>query len=78
MNDLKWELLIEANGRLEAEMLKSYLEAYEIPVQLFQESVGKNIYPVTIDGLGAVQVFIPKEKSAAAHALLEEFRKPSK
>lgn len=77
MNDLKWELLVEANGRLEAEMLKSYLEAYEIPVELFQESVGKYIYPATIDALGVVQVFVPKEKSKAAHALLEEFRKPS-
>jgi hypothetical protein len=77
MDQLKWEILTEINGRLEANLLKSYLEAYEIPVELFQESVGQNIYPVTMDGLGRVQVFVPKEKSAAARVLLEEFQKPA-
>lgn len=77
MDQLTWELLTETNGRLEADLLKSYLEAYEIPVELFQESVGQHIYPVTLDGLGLVQVFVPKEKAAAARLLLEEYKKPS-
>ena len=77
MDELTWELLTETNGRLEADLLKSYLEAYDIPVELFQESVGQHIYPVTMDGLGRVQVFVPKEKSAAARTLLEEFQKPT-
>jgi Putative prokaryotic signal transducing protein len=77
MDELTWELLTETNGRLEADLLKSYLEAYEIPVELFQESVGQHIYPVTMDGLGRVQVFVPKEKSVQARTLLEEFQKPS-
>ncbi len=77
MDKLTWELLTETNGRLEADLLKSYLEAYDIPVELFQESIGQHIYPVTLDGLGLVQVFVPREKADAARTLLEEYRKPS-
>jgi len=77
MDQLTWELLTETNGRLEADLLKSYLEAYGIPVEMFQESVGQNAYPVTLDGLGRVQLFVPKEKASEARTLLEEYEKPS-
>ncbi len=73
MNDLKYELLIELNSRMEADLLKSYLEAQEIPVELFQEAIGHNIYPVTITGMGTVQVFVPKEKIKQAQKALELF-----
>ena len=51
VDELKWELLTEVQGRLEAEFLKSYIEAQGIEVELFQESVGHHIYPVTVNGL---------------------------
>lgn len=73
MEELKWELLTEVQGRLEAEFIKSYLEAQEIDVELFQESVGHHIYPVTIDGLGRVQLFVPKEQADEARQILEEY-----
>jgi len=77
MDELTWELLTETDGRLEAELLKSYLEANDIPVELFQEAIGHHIYPVTMDGLGRVQIFVPKEKAGEARDLLEEFQKPA-
>ncbi len=73
MDELKWELLAEVQGRLEAEFIKSYLQSQGIDVELFQESVGQHIYPVTIDGLGRVQIFVPKEQAAEARQLLEEY-----
>jgi hypothetical protein len=73
MDELKWELLTEVQGRLEAELLKSYFEAYGIEVELFQESVGHHIYPVTINGLGRVQLFVPKDQTKEAHQLLDEY-----
>jgi hypothetical protein len=73
MDDLKWELLSEIQGRLEAEFIKSYLEAQSIEVELFQESVGHHIYPVTVDGLGRVQIFVPKEQAREARKLFEEY-----
>ena len=73
MDELKWELLTEVQGRLEADLLKSYFEAYGIDVELFQESVGHHIYPVTINGLGRVQLFVSKEQAGEAHKLLDEY-----
>ena len=73
MDELKWELLTQVQGRLEADLLKTYFEAYGIDVELFQESVGHHIYPVTVDGLGRVQLFVSKEQAKEAHQLLEEY-----
>ena len=71
MNEMKWEKLTEIYGRLEADMTKSYLEAEGVPVELFQEAVGQHAFPTTIDGLGRVQLFVPKEKIEEAKTLLE-------
>ena len=73
MDELTWELLSEVQGRLEAEFIKSYLESQGIEVELFQESIGHHIYPVTVDGLGRVQIFVSKDQAAEARQLLEEY-----
>lgn len=74
MDELKWELLTELQGRAEAEVLKAYLLASGIEdVELFQESLGQHIYPTTLDILGNVQVFVPKEQAAEAQELLKEY-----
>jgi hypothetical protein len=73
MDKLKWEKLTEVQGRLEAELIESYLEANGVDVELIQESVGYSAFPVMVDGLGRVQIFVPKEKSLDAHELLKEF-----
>lgn len=73
MNELKYALLTEIGGRMQADLLESFLEANGVDVELFQESVGQSIYPINIDALGNVQVFVPKEKMEEAQKLLEEF-----
>jgi len=73
MEELKWEVLTEVQGRLEAEFIKSHMEAMGIEVELFQESVGHHIYPVTVNGLGRVQIFVPKDQAEEARKLLEEY-----
>lgn len=78
MSELKWELLTEVQGRLEAEMIQSYLEAHAVPVELFQEAVGHHVYPVTVNGLGRVQIFTSKERLAEARELLAAYEGPSK
>jgi hypothetical protein len=74
MNGLTWELLTETSGRMEADILKSYLEAEGVHVELFQEAVGHHIYPVMIDGLGRVQLFVSKEQITLAKELLAEYK----
>lgn len=73
MSELKWEMLTETNGRLQADLLKSYLEAQGIEVELFQEAIGHHVYPVMIDGLGRVQLFVPKAQLAEAKQLLAAY-----
>jgi len=73
MIEMKYELLTEVSSRLEADLLESYLEANEVDVELFQEAIGHSIYPVTIDMLGHVQVFVPRTEIEKARKLLEEF-----
>ncbi len=74
MDELKWDLLTEVFGRLDAEAIKSLLEAEGIPVELFQEAVGHHVFPVMVDGLGKVQIFVPKEKIAEAREWLAEYQ----
>ena len=74
MDELKYELIAEVNGRMEAELIKSYFEAHEIDVELFQESIGQNIYPTTFDTLGNVQIFVGKDKIEEALTLLKEIQ----
>lgn len=74
MDELKWELLTEVQGRAEADVLKAFLLGNGIEdVELFQEALGQHIYPTTLDILGNVQVFVPKEQAAEAQVLLEEY-----
>jgi hypothetical protein len=75
MDELKWKLLVEVQGRLEADLLKSYLEAYGIQTEIFQESVGHNAFPVMVDGLGRVQIFVSKEQLTEAEEILKDFNK---
>jgi hypothetical protein len=70
MDELTYENIADVNGRLEAEMIESFLEAHGIDVELVQESIGHSAYPITIDGLGRVQIFVPKIKVVEARELL--------
>ncbi len=70
MDELKYEMLTEVYGSMEAELLKSYLEANEMDVMLFEEALTHDIAPVAF---GRVQVFVEKEKLERARELLEEY-----
>lgn len=74
MDQLTYENIVEVSGRLEAEMIESYLEAQGIDVELIQESIGHSIYPVTVDGLGRVQIFVPKVKVIEACEWLKVYQ----
>jgi hypothetical protein len=74
MDQLTYEKLTEVNGRWDAEMIESLLEVEGIDVELVQESIGHTIYPVTVDGLGRVQIFVPKDKVHEAREWLKTYR----
>jgi hypothetical protein len=77
MDTMKWEKLTEVQGRLEAELIESFLEANDVDVELIQESVGHSAFPVMVDGLGRVQLYVAKKKLREARELLKEFTEGS-
>lgn len=76
MDEMKWERLADIYGRLEAEGIKSFLEAEGIQVELIQEAIGQLI-PTNYDAFGLVQIFVPKEQLEEARTLLEAYDTPS-
>jgi hypothetical protein len=71
---MKYEKIVEVVGRLEADVIESFLEAQGIDVELIQESIGHSSYAVAVDGLGRVQVFVPKDKADEAREWLKVYR----
>ena len=71
MDQLKYEVLAEIQGRLEADVIESYLEAHGIDVELIQASIDRSSY-VTM--LGRVQVFVPKDKIREARELFKVYQ----
>lgn len=69
-------VVYQVQGRLEAELIKSYLEAYEVPAGLAQESAGMT-YGLTFGALGEVDILVPAEYETQAKELLEEYEKGS-
>jgi hypothetical protein len=61
--------IFKAAGQLEAEMIKAFLEAQDIPVTLNQESIGRTI-GLSAGRLGEVQVLVPDSKVAEAKEIL--------
>ncbi len=59
-----------SNGPLGAEVVKSKLESAGIPVLLRSEA--QSVFPMTIDGMGEVEVMVPQEHEQAALELLEQ------
>ncbi len=73
MDKMKWQKLVEVQGRLEAELIESFLEANGVDVELIQELVGHSAFPVMVDGLGRVQIFVSNEKILEARELLNDY-----
>jgi hypothetical protein len=74
MFDNKYILIYQANGKLDAELIKAFLEAADIPVELIQESAGSTL-GLTIGSLGLVDVMVQAEKADEARLRLDEMEK---
>jgi hypothetical protein len=63
--------IYESQGIYAAEVVKAKLEANGIPVLLKYESVGQ-IFGLTVDGLGRVEVHVPAQYADEALDLVDE------
>ena len=66
-----YECIYTAQGKLEAESIKAFLESFEIPSEIYQESAG-TVYGLTVGLLGAADVMVPSQLAEQARVLLEK------
>lgn len=69
MHNSSWVSVYVAPGRLAAEMIRAFLESYEIPARLSQESAGAAI-GLTIGELGEVEILVPSDQEKKARDIL--------
>lgn len=69
MQDGDLKELTSVEGSMEAEIIKSKLESYQIPVLLQYEAAGR-IFGITMDGLGKVKIMVPESFLAEAKKVL--------
>lgn len=63
--------LMAVEGGLEAEIIKSKLESFAIPVLLRYEAAGR-IFGITMNGLGKVRIMVPRDLLEEAKKVLAE------
>lgn len=76
MDKVTWELLTQIDGLIQAEVLQSFLEAHDVPVELLRETGMPSTYPFTADEFGPVDVYVQKVNIAQARELLTLFNTP--
>ena len=62
-----------AQGELDAQQVKSFLTAYEIPCT-FQGEALRNVHGFTLDGLGEVRIHVAPEFVERARDLMEQVK----
>lgn len=72
MSDKNWQVITEVAGELEAELLKSMLEAQGVEVLITREAsaraIGLNLGP-----MGKVQLLVPGEEAAFSKKLIDDY-----
>ncbi len=63
--------IFKAAGQLEAEMIKAFLEAQQVPATLNQESVGRT-FGLSAGRLGEVHILVPESRVDEAKQLLQD------
>ncbi len=71
MNEPVFVTVYNSQGMLQAQVIRGKLESAGVPVFLKYEAIGQ-VFGLTVDGLGLVQVQVPAEWQEAAEALLTE------
>lgn len=65
------EKVYTASGQIQAHVIKGRLESEGIPVLLRYDS-GSTVFALTVDGLGEVEVLVPRDQAARAHKILSQ------
>ena len=69
-HDAPMEVAYTASGEMEAQAVRSALEAAGIPAELKMEAA-QTLFAVTVDGLGAVRVMVPADRLEEARSIVK-------
>ena len=64
-------LLMKTWSDGEAEIVRHLLEANDIPCQVISD-ITHSVYPVAVDGLGEIRIFVPEASLEEASAILAD------
>ncbi len=67
---VRFEVVYTASGEMEAQTVRSALQAAGIPAELKIEAA-QQLFAVTVDGLGAVKVMVPADRVEEALSIIE-------
>lgn len=70
----KLEKVYTASGQIQAHVIKGRLESEGIPVLLRYDS-GSTVFAFTVDGLGEVEILVPRKEAARARKILSQSEK---
>ncbi len=73
MSHEKWATLTKVSDRLQAEIIKSALEAQGIPAHIFQEGLTHFAYPVNVGPLSEMEIAVPENRLEEARTWLEDY-----
>ena len=65
------------SGKLEAEMIKSYLNAYGVQCELSQEAAAW-VEGLTVGPMAEVQILVPSHQGKQARQLIEDYHRAKK
>jgi len=65
------EKVYTASGQIQAHVIKGRLESEGIPVLLRYDS-GSTVFAFTVNGLGEVEILVPREEAARARKILSQ------
>lgn len=72
MSEENLVVLTTVHGRMNAEAIFSYLQAFDVEGMISMEAIG-SVFPVTVGKLGSVQILVKDEHLEKANQLLQEF-----
>ncbi len=76
MSDDPLKLIWKANGYMDAQLIKNYLESYGIVVYNFEESVGLT-YGLTAGPLGEAELYVLTSQAEEAKKYMREYAEAS-
>jgi hypothetical protein len=76
MKDKSLKLIWKANGYMDAQLIKNYLESFDLTVYSFEESVGLS-YGLTSGPLAEVELYVPVAQAEEAEKYMRQYAEAS-